>query len=132
MFTFSAVPVTTTPTPSGPLDCDFQESSCSWTIENGLDEFVFYWNRTNGELLLDNSLQGPETDHKGNAKGKKSIFYGILFYFLSISVFYLGYFVYSSATFGMNPGAYSDILSEYFTEGLQTCLTFSFWFEVFS
>ena len=81
LFTFSAVPVTTTPTPSGPLDCDFQESSCSWTIENGLDEFVFYWNRTNGELLLDNSLQGPETDHKGNAKGKKSIFYGIFFIF---------------------------------------------------
>ena len=59
-------------------------------------------------------------------------FYGKFFYFLSITLFYLGYFVYSSATFGMNPGAYSDILSEYLTEGLQTCLTFSFWFEVFS
>ena len=76
------MPVTTTPTPSGPLDCDFQESSCSWTIENGLDEFVFYWNRTNGELLLDNSLQGPETDHKGDAKGKKNAYFMVNFSFL--------------------------------------------------
>lgn len=64
-----ANPETTTPTPSGELDCTFQENSCGYSIENMEDEFQFYWNRTTGKILEPLDLQGPLTDHKGKEQG---------------------------------------------------------------
>ena len=64
-----ANPETTTPTPSGELDCTFQENSCGYSIENMEDEFEFPWNRTTGKILEPLDLQGPLTDHKGKEQG---------------------------------------------------------------
>ena len=40
------------------------------------------------------------------------------------------YFVFSSASFGEDPGAFADILGPYEEAGLHTCLNFWFWYEV--
>ena len=45
-------------------------------------------------------------------------------------LFILAYFVFSSASFGEDPGAFADILGPYQEAGLHTCLNFWFWYEV--
>ena len=51
-------PTTTTPKPIA-TKCDFQDDLCGWKHR----DYEFTFNRTNGQALTDNEVEGPGYDH---------------------------------------------------------------------
>ena len=51
-------PTTTTPKPIA-TKCDFQDGLCGWKHR----DYEFTFNRTNGQALTDNEVEGPGYDH---------------------------------------------------------------------
>ena len=64
----TTTPITTTPTPNSG-SCDFQEDTCGWQI-SAKDEDFFAWNRTNGLLLSEMSMQ-PTIDRSNTDSGEQ-------------------------------------------------------------
>ena len=51
IFLYDQAPVTT--------ECDFQNNLCGWTER----DTNFYFNRTDGQILTDLGIDGPNVDH---------------------------------------------------------------------
>ena len=66
---------TPAPNPSQAMDCGFQSGPCKYNWDDELLEDTFYWNRTNGEILSQNGLEGPKKDHLEEVNGKESYHY---------------------------------------------------------
>ena len=52
-------------------DCSFQYSTCDWVIHGS--KGIFPWNRTNGEILQNEGILGPETDHQYETNRESSL-----------------------------------------------------------
>ncbi len=63
-------PITTTASPL--TQCDFQNDLCGWTFRPS----SFMFNRTNGQILAEQGLQGPTVDHQESKERKIFILHG--------------------------------------------------------
>lgn len=78
-----AMPITTTtmaptsPSTTQPAQwhqCNFEkEDLCGWQVFPSPPDFPFQWERTNGKLLADNSVEGPQHDHDEQNQSKTQI-----------------------------------------------------------
>lgn len=68
--TMAPTPPTTTP-PKQWHECNFEkEDLCGWQVFPSPPDFPFQWERTNGKLLADNSVEGPQHDHDEQNQSK--------------------------------------------------------------
>ena len=66
-YTCSTPHTTPTTTPKLITECDFQTDLCGWKHR---DSANFHFNRTTGQALTDQGIEGPNVDHT-NSKDRK-------------------------------------------------------------
>ena len=95
--TMAPTPPTTTP-PKQWHECNFEkEDLCGWQVFPSPPDFPFQWERTNGKLLADNSVEGPQHDHDEQNQSKFTSNQNVSLYL--IFVIFSGYFMFASAAY---------------------------------
>ena len=99
-----------TPSPPPSMSCKFQTGSCGWSWDKQLTDEKFYWNRTNGLLLTENGLEGPQQDQHDNNEG---------------------YFMYSNAKYSDKENSVATLTGPYVNGEKfgRNCMQFQFWFK---